>query len=189
MKESLNSYALDDLLERYPKEYVEKMDKIITEYAKKNGVKSNIQNESTRVSSNLKQEFNNENVNINNNHSTYNLNNDLNNNSTGIVNQANNYTSTNSSKVTSNLEYVRSHMSNIADKTNNSIDYTSRRHAVDSKRDNNILYTKINEIMASYYAAQTKLMEKLNNELKFTEMMAEKYEELDKKMASKVGDL
>ncbi len=145
MNNELDSYLLDDFPEEYKKEYIDKLNKMLSSNEKK--INSYV------------------NTNIN----------------SGKV--------LDSAKVTSNLEYVKNHISNIMSKTRNSIDFTTRRHSVNSEKDNNMLYSKINNVMSSYYDIQTKLMDKINNELKFIELVAESYEELDKDLSSKAGDL
>lgn len=95
----------------------------------------------------------------------------------------------NSGKITSNFEFIKTHMNNISNKTHNCADFCRDKHTVDSIEDGNKLYSKINDIINSYYSAQIKLMEKLNNESNFIVKVGEKYKELDDQLASKAGDL
>lgn len=92
-------------------------------------------------------------------------------------------------QIISNLEYVKGHINNINGKVNNVISYNNENHFVISSKDGNLLYSRSNYIISSFYACQNKLMDKINNELKFIETTAEGYDELDYKLSSKVGDL
>ena len=104
------------------------------------------------------------------------------------TNLVNNQTG-NIGRVTSNLEYVKSHMASINNKVNNVISDNNEKHSFESIKDGNILYSRTNNIISSYYECQNKLMNKINNEVKYIVGVAEAYEDLDKELSSKVGDL
>ena len=95
----------------------------------------------------------------------------------------------NTGRVTSNLEYVKSHMASINNKVNSVISDNNEKHSVESIKDGNILYSRTNNIISLYYECQNKLMNKINNEVKYMVGVAEAYKDLDKELSSKVGDL
>ncbi len=91
--------------------------------------------------------------------------------------------------ITSNLDFIKNHMSEIYNKTQSCASFCRDKHTVDSTQDGNKLFLKMNNVMNSYYNAQIKLMEKLGNESNVIVKIGETYEELDKQLASKAGDL
>lgn len=98
----------------------------------------------------------------------------------------NNY---NSDYVRSNLEFINDKMNNLQNMISKSEEITSNKHDVNSVKDKNMLYSKMNSIVDKYYSSQTGLMEKLNNEAKFIKNVGEKYYELDKQMKDEVDKI
>jgi len=104
----------------------------------------------------------------------------------------NGYTTNNnivSEKLTSNLQFIRDHISNISNKTNDYINFCNDKHTVNSVNAENKLYLGLNNIMNSYYSAQIVLMQKLNKEFNFIVKVGESFDRLDNELATKIGDL
>ena len=89
--------------------------------------------------------------------------------------------------IISNLDFVRSHMGNVLNRSSEYMDYCNQRHDVDSTKVDNKLYDKFNRVMDAYYGTQAVLMEKLHKEAEFIVKTAEMYDELDKQLKAKVG--
>lgn len=94
-----------------------------------------------------------------------------------------------SEKITSNLQFIKSHISNISNKTNDYINFCNDRHTVDSVNIENKLYWNLNNIMNSYYSTQIILMQKLNKQFNFIVKAGESIDRLDNELASKAGEL
>ena len=94
-----------------------------------------------------------------------------------------------SNLVRSNLEFINDKMDNLQSQIIKSNEVTSTKPTVNSAKDNNMLYSKMNDMMNKYYATQNELMNKLDNEAKFIKSVGEKYYELDKKIEKEADKL
>ena len=96
---------------------------------------------------------------------------------------------TNTDIVSSNLEFINTHMDDIVTKTNECISLCQNKLTVDSSFPDNKLYISMNNIIDMYYSAQMKLMEKLLNESNSIIKIGERYKDLDEDLSSKAGEL
>ena len=96
----------------------------------------------------------------------------------------------NNSNITrSNLDFINEKMDNIQLKISKSNEVSSNNHTVNSAKDGNMLFSKMNDVVDNYYKAQNRLMDKLNQETKYIKYVGEKYYELDKDMGEEVDKL
>ena len=91
--------------------------------------------------------------------------------------------------VRSNLEFINDKMNNIQNKISSSTEVSAGRHTVNSSKDNNMLYSKMNDMVNKYSKTQTELMEKLKYETNFIKSVGEKYYELDQRIKNEVDKI
>lgn len=91
--------------------------------------------------------------------------------------------------VKSDLNFINDKMDDLQQKIVQAKDACNDKHAVDSAKDNNVLYSKINRIVDKFCLAQDMLMEKLNTEANFIKYTGEKYDELDKNLKEEAEKL
>ena len=92
-----------------------------------------------------------------------------------------------SEKILSNLEFINDKMDNVQKMVVKTNEVCNGKHLVNSNKEGNLLYSKMNVIVSDYYLAQKELMEKLNHEAKFVRFVGEKYYEMDKKLEKEIG--
>ncbi len=94
-----------------------------------------------------------------------------------------------SSQIKSELEFVNTYMDDLMKKGNNAIDFCSAKPELKSSKDNNMLYSKINNIVNDFYSCQKELIEKLNHEADLVKGVAKQYQELDNKLEEGANNL
>ena len=89
----------------------------------------------------------------------------------------------NEKTVRTDLDFIENSMNNLKSKVDNSLNYyDSNNLAVQPKKDGNMLYSKMNEIMNKYAQAQRIINEKLNHEINSVRAVGEAYYKLDKNL-------
>ncbi len=92
-------------------------------------------------------------------------------------------------EVRSNLEFINDKMDNLKVKISMASEACDNHHKVDSTKNNNLLYSKMNGMVDKYSSIQNELMKKLEHESEFIKTVGEKYYQLDKKMANEADKL
>ena len=85
--------------------------------------------------------------------------------------------------IQSNFEYIDGEMDKLRAKVDGAINYCQNNDPkVQSIKEDNLLYSKLNNIFDNYSLAQKTLMEKLNREIEFVRYAGETYRKLDKEI-------
>ena len=91
--------------------------------------------------------------------------------------------------IKSDLNFIKKHMHDIQTKVKRTDDYCRERHAVDSVKNGNMLYSQMNKTLKTFLDAEAVLLDKLGKDTNSAIDIGVEYDNLDKELASKVGDL